>query len=72
MCAAAHGWVGLGAIVFAASSEQLSAWRASWGLAASPVAPLPAAVVLPGTQVIGPISPYDELMLPLYREAANR
>lgn len=72
MCAAAHGWVGLGAIVFAASSEQLSVWRASWGLAASPVAPLPAAVVLPGTQVIGPTSPYDELMMPLHRESASR
>jgi tRNA(Arg) A34 adenosine deaminase TadA len=72
MCAAAHGWVGLGPIVFAASSEQLSAWRASWGLTASPVAPISAAVVLPGTQVVGPTSPYDELMLPLHREAANR
>jgi DivIVA domain-containing protein len=72
MCAAAHGWVGLGPIVFAASSEQLSAWRASWSLAASPVAPISAAVVLPGTQVIGPTSPYDELMLPLHREAATR
>lgn len=72
MCAAAHGWVGLGPIVFAASSEQLSEWRGSWGLAASPVAPLPAAVVLPGTQVIGPTSPYDEQMRPLHREAASR
>src|SRR5918994_718920 len=26
MCAAAHGWVGLGPVVFAASSQQLSAW----------------------------------------------
>jgi tRNA(Arg) A34 adenosine deaminase TadA len=72
MCAAAHGWVGLGAIVFAASSVQLSGWRASWGLAASPVAPLPLSVVLPGTHVTGPVSPYDELMLPLHQKAANR
>ena len=72
MCAAAHGWVGLGPIVFAASSDQLSRWRASWGQAASPVASLSAAVVLPTTRVIGPTSPYDELMLPLHREAADR
>ena len=72
MCAAAHGWVGLGAIVFAASSVQLSGWRASWGLAASPVAPLPLSVVLPGTHVTGPVSPYDELMHPLHQEAADR
>ncbi len=72
MCAAAHGWVGLGAIVFAASSGQLSEWRASWGLAQSPVAPLALTVVLPGTHVTGPVSPYDELMVPLHQEAANR
>ncbi|TMZ54504.1 nucleoside deaminase, partial [Klebsiella pneumoniae] len=28
MCAAAHGWVGLGRIVYVSSSEQLSAWLA--------------------------------------------
>ena len=72
MCSAAHGWVGLGPIVFAASSAQLTDWRASWGLAASPVAPLAAAVVLPGTDVTGPVSPYDERMLPLHQEAAGR
>lgn len=72
MCAAAHGWVGLGPIVFAASSAQLTGWRASWGLPASPVASLPASVVLPGTQVTGPESPYDELMKAIHQEAAAR
>jgi tRNA(Arg) A34 adenosine deaminase TadA len=72
MCAATHGWVGLGAIVFAASSDQLSGWQGSWGLGPSPVAPLPIGVVLPGTDVTGPISPYDELMIPLHRAAADR
>lgn len=72
MCAAAHGWVGLGAVVFAASSQQLSGWRASWGLPASPVAPLPLSVVLPGTPVTGPVSPYDEMMIPLHQAAAER
>ena len=28
MCSAAHGWVGLGRIVYAASSSQLARWRA--------------------------------------------
>lgn len=71
MCAAAHGWVGLGAIVFAASASQLSGWRASWGLPASPVAALPLTVVLPGTEVTGPVPPYDEAMLALHQEAAR-
>lgn len=72
MCAAAHGWLGLGAIVFAVSAPQLSEWRASWGSPASPVAPLPLAVVLPGTQVTGPVKPYDEMMFGLHEEAARR
>ncbi len=72
MCSAAHGWVGLGPIVFAASSAQLTRWRASWGLAASSVAPLSAADVLPGTSVTGPVSPYDELMMPVHEAAAKR
>jgi tRNA(Arg) A34 adenosine deaminase TadA len=72
MCAAAHGWVGLGAIVYAVSSGQLAAWRASWGLPESPVAALPLATVVPGVQVTGPVSPYDEQMFALHEEAANR
>ena len=35
MCAAAHGWVGLGRIVYVASSEQLSAWLAELGVPAA-------------------------------------
>jgi tRNA(Arg) A34 adenosine deaminase TadA len=72
MCAAAHGWVGLGAIVFAVSAAQLSEWRASWGLPASPVAPLPLSEVLPGTHVTGPVSPYTEMMFTVHEEAATR
>src|SRR5690625_2636470 len=30
MCAAAHVWVGLGRIVYASSSEQLSQWHREW------------------------------------------
>src|SRR5687768_8040229 len=32
MCAAAHAWVGLGRIVYAASSRQLTGWRQELGL----------------------------------------
>lgn len=54
MCAAAHAWVGLGPIVYASSSEQLSDWHRAWGLEPGPVAPLPIAVVAPRTPVSGP------------------
>ena len=38
MCSAAHAWVGLGPIVYASSSEQLSQWHREWGIPAGPVA----------------------------------
>ena len=34
MCSAAHGWVGLGRIVIASSTEQLTEWRSAMGLTA--------------------------------------
>lgn len=54
MCAAAHGWVGLGRIVYASSSAQLAQWRAELGQPASPVAALPIQAVVPGAEVDGP------------------
>lgn len=33
MCAAAHGWVGLGRIVYVSSSQQLGVWLAELGVA---------------------------------------
>ncbi|MEV4411871.1 nucleoside deaminase [Catellatospora sp. NPDC049609] len=54
MCAAAHAWVGLGRIVYASSSEQLTAWREEMGLAPGPVRPLPIQQVAPGIVVDGP------------------
>jgi tRNA(Arg) A34 adenosine deaminase TadA len=62
MCAAAHAWVGLGRIVYAASSAQLAGWRAEQGLPAAPVAVLPIAAVAPGITTAGPVSPFDEEM----------
>lgn len=60
MCAAGHAKAGLGPIVYASSSAQLSQWRSEWGLPASPVAPLPITDVAPGVRVHGPVAPYDE------------
>jgi tRNA(Arg) A34 adenosine deaminase TadA len=54
MCSAAHAWVGLGRIVYAASSSQLTGWRAEWGAPAGPVAPLPVPTVAPDITVDGP------------------
>ena len=40
MCSAAHGWVGLGRIVYATSSEQLAGWLREWGVPPAPVCAL--------------------------------
>jgi tRNA(Arg) A34 adenosine deaminase TadA len=72
MCAAAHGWVGLGQIVYAGSGAQLAAWRAEWGQPASPVAVLPITALVPGLSVTGPVAPFDEQMRTLHERAANR
>jgi tRNA(Arg) A34 adenosine deaminase TadA len=54
MCAAAHGWVGLGRVVYAASSEQLAGWLAALHVPPPPVAMLPIQAVAPHVPVAGP------------------
>jgi len=66
MCAAAHAWVGLGRIVYATSSTQLTGWRSEWGTAPSPVAPLPISAIAPGIEVDGPAPELAEAMKALY------
>lgn len=58
MCSAAHGWVGLGRIVYASSSKQLTAWLAALGVAGSRVRALPVGEVIKDAVVEGPV---DEL-----------
>jgi tRNA(Arg) A34 adenosine deaminase TadA len=55
MCAAAHGWVGLGRIVYASSSEQLTRWLTELGVPPPPVRPLPIGAVVPDVEVDGPV-----------------
>ena len=58
MCAAAHGLVGLGRIVYATSSRQYRTWLAELGIPPSPVKGLSIQEVVPGLVVEGPV---DEL-----------
>src|SRR5690606_23246501 len=55
MCAAAHAWVGLGRIVYVASSAQLAEWLAEWGAPPAPVRPVPIREIAPDVHVHGPI-----------------
>ncbi|MED7922944.1 nucleoside deaminase [Nonomuraea sp. LP-02] len=67
MCAAAHGWVGLGRIVYVASSAQLAAWLGELGVPAPPVRTLPIAEIVPGVPVEGPVPELAEQVRELHR-----
>lgn len=72
MCSAAHAWVGLGRIVYAASSEQLTAWRADLGAPPPAVNPLPVQAVAPRVCVEGPAPELAERVHELHRRLAAR
>ena len=67
MCAAAHGWVGLGRIVYVSSSEQLAAWAADLGVPPPPVRTLPIRAVVPDLPVEGPVPDLAEAVHDLIR-----
>lgn len=54
MCSAAHGWAGLGRIVYASSSKQLGGWLAELGVGPAPVRALAITEIVPGLEVAGP------------------
>lgn len=67
MCAAAHGWVGLGRIVYVSSSAQLSTWLTDLGVPASPVRTLPIQEIAPNIAVEGPIPSLAQQVHDLHR-----
>jgi len=72
MCAAAHGWMGLGRIVYVASSAQLASWLEEWGVPAGPVATLPITDLVPGAVVQGPVDELVEEIKELQRQRFAR
>jgi tRNA(Arg) A34 adenosine deaminase TadA len=72
MCAAAHGWAGLGRIVYASSSAQLAAWTVQdQEVSTSPIAPLPVQEVVPGILVDGPDEELAEVVRELHRTSPS-
>jgi tRNA(Arg) A34 adenosine deaminase TadA len=67
MCAAAHGWVGLGRIVYVTSSEQMGRWLAELGVSPAPVRPLSITEVVPALVVAGPVPDLAEQVHDLHR-----
>jgi tRNA(Arg) A34 adenosine deaminase TadA len=72
MCSAAHGWMGLGRIVYALSSEQLLAWRQEWGATGLVVNVLPINAVAPHVTVDGPAPELEDELRGLHRAAYER
>lgn len=60
MCAAAHGWAGLGKIVYAASGRQLNKWMKLWNQEESPINYFPITKIIKDIKVIGPIKEFEE------------
>lgn len=67
MCAAAHGWVGLGRIVYASSSAQLAAWLTELNVPLPPVRTLPIQEIVPGVVVEGPVPHLAEQVHELHK-----
>lgn len=67
MCAAAHGWVGLGRIVYVASAARMAEWGAQLGATPAPVRPLPIREIVPGLVVEGPVEPLADEVHALLR-----
>ena len=72
MCAAAHGWVGLGRIVYACSSQQLFEWHQENGWPSSPVANLPIQTVVPEAIVAGPVETLSQTVKQLHISSQQR
>ncbi len=72
MCAAAHGWVGLGRIVYASSSEQLVQWMHEMRVAPTRVKNLPIQEVIRDVIVNGPVPELAEQVRKLHRQFQAR
>jgi tRNA(Arg) A34 adenosine deaminase TadA len=67
MCAAAHGWVGLGRVVYASSAAQLSSWMKEFGNGRPAVNPLPIEEIVRDIDVDGPVPELAEQVGELHR-----
>lgn len=54
MCSAAHGWVGLGAIVYLSSAKQLNQWLSEMKIPPAPIRFYPVQDIIKNVEVRGP------------------
>ena len=72
MCAAAHGWVGLGRIVYATSAAQLGQWQKELGVLAAPIRFVPVQELVPGIEVEGPFEEFADQVKELHRRSVKK
>lgn len=72
MCSAAHGWVGLGRIVYASSSKQLAQWLNEMGIPPARVRNLPIQEVIRDILVEGPVLELAEEVRQLHVRLHNQ
>ena len=71
MCAAAHGLVGLGRIVFATSTEQLLEWKRELGHEPLGIRPLRIREVLPEADMSGPFLQFADEVRAMHAKAGK-
>lgn len=54
MCAAAHGWAGIGGLVYLSSAKQLSEWRSEVNSAEAPIRFYPVEEIISNINLKGP------------------
>ncbi len=54
MCSGAHGWVGLGKLVFLSSAEQLGEWLQEFGAIDAPINFVSTRAIIKNTEIKGP------------------
>lgn len=54
MCSAAHGWVGIGTLVYLSSAKQLGEWQKESNVPAAPIHFLPVEDIIKNVDVRGP------------------
>lgn len=72
MCSAAHGWVGLGRIVYASSSKQLQEWQKELGIESSNVKNLPIQDLIRNAEVDGPVDELAQRVKELHIKLHNK
>jgi len=56
MCAAAHGWIGIGKLVYLSSGEQLGSWLEEFGVSPAPINFISVEQIIKNVELKGPVT----------------